>query len=179
MDVLCMMSSAPDVQSISYPPQVQPPTLVLRPDLEQNTLETVKMTADRQPGKYAYASLPNRTSSVRLLSVLTAAPNNLVCSLRVAPALSSEPYHRLSYTWGCPFGRTGTDARPSRKQMICNSAVLPIQENLYDELLRLQRHCHAAQQTRRHLGRCRLHQSRRRRRKGRPDQDEADVELWR
>lgn len=94
----------------------------------------VKM-ADQQPNEYSYDALSNRTSSIRLLSVLNASPNNLICSLRVVPTLDSEHYHCLSYTWGDPFGRT--DVKPSQEQMTCNGTVIPIQRNLHDGLMHL------------------------------------------
>ncbi|KAK4442529.1 heterokaryon incompatibility protein-domain-containing protein [Podospora aff. communis PSN243] len=92
--------------------------------------------ANRDLPEYTYSTckLTNPGSSLRLLSIETATPGNIVCTLRDASTLTSEPYHCLSYAWGDPFGR---DIKTPPGQMVLSKSTLPIGRNLHDALLHL------------------------------------------
>jgi len=87
-----------------------------------------------QLSKYAYRPLQDAKSGIRLLSVLRAAPGDVVCSLHHIPNLQHVNYNCLSYTWGDPFGR---EIEALRQRITCDGAVLEIGNSLYDALLHL------------------------------------------
>jgi len=77
---------------------------------------------------YAYSSLANPTSGIRLLSVTSISDGRISASLREVPDLQSEPYHCLSYTWGPATPQT---------QIICDGHAWLSRQNLHDALVHL------------------------------------------
>jgi hypothetical protein len=81
---------------------------------------------------YTYQALEDPSISIRLLSVESASPGKIECSLRHVDNLELETYHCLSYTWDDPFGR---DLEALELPVICDGRQFAVRKNLYDALL--------------------------------------------
>lgn len=92
------------------------------------------MGVEAAASSYIYEDLKDPSVNVRLVSIRSACPGKIECSLRQVPNVEHKKYNCLSYTCGDPFGR---DSEGPRVQITCNGGHITIRQNLYDAILHL------------------------------------------